>query len=69
MLLFLYGCSTNMFAEWKNMKYNEIQAAYDSGEITKKEYIELRLDVDQTLLNYAAQSRPKGAFVYNYNTN
>lgn len=52
----LAGCATSSTGvgsqTWHGMRMQEIQQAYDDGEIDTKTYIELKNDTDKTRLEY-----------------
>lgn len=57
LLIFLIGCSTIPKAgtkNWYHKRLEEIETAYQNGEITKAEYIHLKNETDQVRSTFRA---------------
>ncbi|PCJ52217.1 MAG: hypothetical protein COA73_16405 [Candidatus Hydrogenedentota bacterium] len=58
----LAGCATTGSPAsgskgWYNIRTQEIEGAYEYGEITKEQYLELKNEVDQIRVDYRTRSQ------------
>lgn len=66
-LAFISGC-TGRANEWHSSRLNELQTAYESGEISKKEFLDMKLRLDEMYIDATKRNTNSGhVWVHNAN--